>query len=101
MFAFLRRLFRRKPKEPDYPPCFIHDSAFTEVNLTTGEEKKLCRGMAFGWDCRNCDRFIVFNFWKQSLARPPAKEEEVKQFGKALADTLSKLRKIEKKEEKR
>lgn len=71
MFAFLKRLFRRKPKEPDYPPCFIHDSAFTEVNLTTGEEKKLCRGILFGWRCKRCPHHIVTNFCIESLRRKP------------------------------
>ena len=71
MLTFLKRLFRRKPKEPDYPPCFIHDSAFTEVNLTTGEEKKLCRGMAFGWDCWNCDWWNVNHYYNQLYRRKP------------------------------
>ena len=70
MPAFLKRLFRRKPK-PEYPRCFLHDTAIIEDNLTTGESKKLCRGIMFGWKCKRCPHYIVNNFIKQTLRRKP------------------------------
>lgn len=70
MLDFLKRLFRKKPKQ-EYPPCFIHNFAITENNITAGESKKLCRGIKFGWACVDCPYYIVTHFWERSLRRKP------------------------------
>ena len=60
MFAFLKRLFRKKPKKPDLPHCF--DGGISEVDSAGKVMKRECLGHPGSPKCFNCKHSYAYPF---------------------------------------